>query len=149
MTLYWYMRIRELMSWVSRVSNFFVRTQSFTYTLTRLGYCVAQLRAIFTLSPHLKTYQKPVAYIKYFLPFTRQHHGSNLSAVKQSYKANNNCEAAVISLDSIRCSCHLIPNFGSKARANAEWTSDNILEECNSFFLNPYISREFFQMSLG
>lgn len=109
------------------------------------GYRVAQVCVIFVLPNHIR-YQKPLAYIEYFLQFTSQWQGGDLYTVNRSFKGGKR-EVAIISLDSIRCSCHLIPVFGSKV--NPLWNSTNILESCSSFFVNPYIDRDLFQMFIG
>ena len=80
------------------------------------GYRIAQVRLIFTLPVHLN-FKKPLAYIEYFTKFSEQRKGSDLYAVKWSYtmsESQSKREAAVVCLDSIRRSCHLIPNFLSQ-----------------------------------
>ena len=116
--------------------------------ILRLGYRVAQVRVIFTL-PDRFPYREPLAYIEYFSPFRTQKKFSDLYPVKRSYKGSNRKEreAAVISLDSIRSSCHLIPNFGKSANQDLDYTS--VLEECQNFFVNPYLDLDSFQFFLG
>ena len=116
------------------------------------GYRVAQVRLIFTLPVHLN-FKKPLAYIEYFTKFSEQRQGSDLYVVRRSYTTESGSEgrrreAAVVCLDSIRRSCHLIPEFTSQIR-DKTWTSSNILEVCSSFYVNHYISRDMFQMFLG
>ena len=121
---------------------------------------MAQVCVIFTL-PERFPQREPLAYIEYFTPFGAQQKFSDLYSVKRSYKSSNRSvrEAAVISLESIRCSCHLIPNFGAVGATNnndkTQSTSssmdsaDNALEKYQSFFVNPYLDVDTFQMFLG
>lgn len=109
------------------------------------GYRVAQVRAIFIL-PEYFPLRVPLAYVEYFTPFTTQRKDNELYAVKRSWKAGRR-ESAVISIEAIRCSCHLIPIFGG--RVDPSWTSDNVLELCDSFYLNSYLDIETFQMIVG
>ena len=44
------------------------------------GYCIAQVQAFFILPCHIK-FNKPLAYIEYFLPFTSQQQGTDLYSV--------------------------------------------------------------------
>ena len=109
------------------------------------GYHVAQVCVIFVLPEHLR-YTKPLAYIEYFTEFTTQQQGNDLFKVHRSFKAGKR-EASIIALDSIRSSCHQIPVFGKNCNVN--WTLDNVLELCNSFFLNSYLNKDIFQMIIG
>ena len=109
------------------------------------GYRVAQVRAIFILPEHYPL-RTPLAYIQYFTPFTAQQKNTDLYSVRRSMVGSKR-ESAVISVESIRCSCHLIPVFGS--RINESWTSENVLEMCNSFYVNSYLDVETFQMFVG
>ena len=126
------------------------------------GYRVAQVRVIFTLPVHLN-FKKPLAYIEYFTKFSEQRHGTDLYVVSRSYTTSTSGdtgghghgstqarkrEAAVVCLDSIRRSCHLIPEFTSQIR-DKSWNTTNILDVCSSFYVNHYISRDMFQMFLG
>ena len=109
------------------------------------GYRVAQVHVIFAMEEHLQ-WKKPLAYVQYFSPFTEQRPNSDMYVVRRSYRAGKR-EAAIILLDSIRCSCHLIPVFGSSV--DPHWKSSNVLELCDSFFVNPYLNLDTFQMFIG
>ncbi|KAJ7214315.1 hypothetical protein GGX14DRAFT_341410, partial [Mycena pura] len=49
--------------------------------------------------------------------------------------ANGTVRGAVIPLTDIRQTCQLFPNFDRPA-VNEQWTSDTVLDECYSFFVN-------------
>lgn len=57
-------------------------------------------------------------------------------------------ESAIVDLASIRRSCHLFPVFPAgkiSLSAAAAWTSENVLETCESFFINNYVDMHAFQ----
>jgi hypothetical protein len=47
--------------------------------------------------------------------------------------------ASIICVSDIERSVVLFPKFGPVA--NHEWTSSNVLEECTSFYVNPFTDR--------
>lgn len=111
------------------------------------GYRVAQVRLIFSLPSHVISglfpghtdIPKYFAYVEWFKAFEnapRPHH--LLFKVTRSTQ-NGNRLASVISLDNIDRSVHLIPCFG--AVAPREWTMDNVLENCNTFYVNSFANR--------
>ena len=103
------------------------------------------MRAIFVL-PQYFPYRGPLAYIEYFSPFTKQRPNVDMYAVKRSIIGGRR-ESAVISIESIRCSCHLIPIFGQ--HTDLSWSADNVLEKCESFFVNSYLDTDTFQFFIG
>lgn len=50
--------------------------------------------------------------------------------------------ASVIPVTQIVCSCHLLPIWGK--RADPTWTSNNVLDKCTRFFVNPYLQHHDF-----
>ena len=58
-------------------------------------------------------------------------------------------QSAIVELSSLRRSCHLFPRFPvGKAVADgaaAGWTTDNVLEKCDTFFINNYVDMHAFQ----
>lgn len=58
-------------------------------------------------------------------------------------------ESAIVELSSLRRSCHLFPRFPpGKKVADSEaiaWTSENILEKCDTFFVNNFVDMHAFQ----
>ena len=100
---------------------------------------------IFVLPDHYP-YRSPLAYVEYFTPFTKQWQTVDMYCVKRSMVGGER-ESAVISIESIRCSCHLIPVFGN--RVDRSWSSENVLERCDSFYVNSYLDTDTFQMFIG
>ncbi|KAG2127424.1 hypothetical protein BD769DRAFT_1357313, partial [Suillus cothurnatus] len=80
-----------------------------------------------------------LAYIKWFTPFPsapNRHHG--LYKLSQAFRGGEKL-VSIVPLANIVCSVHLIPNFG--AIVPREWTSDTVLDNCDTFWLNSYIDR--------
>lgn len=113
-----------------------------------VGYRVAQVRAIFTLPPTARplfqNINRPrahfLAYVEWFLKFPaapQANHG--MYKIKRSKNALGHRLASVIPLSAIRRSVYLFPVFGPIAPR--EWTSGNVLEECEAFYVNPFSDR--------
>ncbi|KAG1839152.1 hypothetical protein F4604DRAFT_1599775 [Suillus subluteus] len=111
---------------------------------------VGQVRAIFVLPPASipilfpLTFRVPkhLAYIEWFTPFPpapdRNHSLYKLSRAQHGGER----VASIVSVADIMSSTHLIPRFG--AIAPREWTSDTVLEDCDTFWLNSYLDRHTF-----
>jgi len=50
--------------------------------------------------------------------------------------------ASIIPVSSIRRSVHLFPKFSQAVPE--DWTSDNVLEKCSTFYLNPFVDRNMY-----
>ena len=107
-----------------------------------LGMAVVQVRVVFRLPPELGDYSHPLAYVEYFTCRRVASDTYGMYVVRRA-KKNQRRKAAVIRLDNIRSACHLYPQYGS--RCDRSWTSDNVLEECEKFYVSPYLSDYFFQ----
>ncbi|KAI0334245.1 hypothetical protein GY45DRAFT_1243251 [Cubamyces sp. BRFM 1775] len=117
---------------------------------------IAQIRMIFTLPqkampdlfPTLAAADRPrhLAYVEWFSP-TRT--GSNPHPDHGMYKIARSTQggarlASVISVEDIERTCHLFPDFGPVAPRH--WTTSNVLEECDVFWLNPFVDRETYML---
>ncbi len=117
----------------------------FSSTCNSSGYRVAQLRVIFSIpegarnvlfTPGTKI-SRHLAYVEWFSKFTANpepdHWMYKLSrAMKDSFRY-----ATIIPIANIRRSVLLFPKFGPVAPPH--WTSENVLEECNTFYLDPFV----------
>ncbi|KAJ2991509.1 hypothetical protein NUW54_g8175 [Trametes sanguinea] len=119
----------------------FVENVDVAETLSVQGYRVAQVRVIFTLPPSLQRLvvgplrdQPHLAYVELFTPFTSPDPHSRLYKIGRAYSQRMR-KAMIVPVAHIFRSCHLIPVFGS--RAERSWTSDDVLETCDTFYLNP------------
>ncbi|KAG1789747.1 uncharacterized protein HD556DRAFT_1520758 [Suillus plorans] len=111
------------------------------------GVRVGQVRVVFSLPSKIlpllfpPTVKVPdhLAYIEWFAPFPSapdRHHG--LYKISRALHGGEKI-ASVVPLGDIVRSVHLIPNFG--AVVPREWTSDTVLDNCDTFWLNSYIDR--------
>ncbi|KAG1730425.1 uncharacterized protein EDB91DRAFT_1239108 [Suillus paluster] len=111
------------------------------------GFRVGQVRAIFALPsksipllfPPTIWVPNHLAYIEWFTPFPPapdRHHG--LYKLSRSLHGGEKV-ASVVPVANIVRSVHLIPDFG--AVVPREWTSDTVLDDCHTFWLNLYLDR--------
>lgn len=112
------------------------------------GYRIAQVRVIFTLPEKIRSLFSPAAaselplhfaYVEWFTPFASvpdRHH--RLYQVKRAW-INGDRLCSIVPVSDIRRSIHLIPRFGRIAPAT--WTSSNVLEQCDTFFVNAFTDR--------
>ncbi|KAI0038042.1 hypothetical protein FA95DRAFT_1506122 [Auriscalpium vulgare] len=114
-----------------------------------LGYCVAQIRAVFSLPvkardslfPRNYDGAKHLAYVEWFSPFAGAADPNHLM-----YKITRSVTAStgrrvfeIIPVDQIRRSIHLFPVFG--AVTPRDWTSANVLERCDRFYVSSFTDR--------
>jgi len=77
-----------------------------------------------------------LAYVHWFTPFSAAPDANNgLYKISHSIRGGQR-EASVVAVNSIKRSVHLFPSFGRVAPQ--EWTSANVLEQCKTFYLNPF-----------
>ncbi|PBK70867.1 hypothetical protein ARMSODRAFT_884244 [Armillaria solidipes] len=100
------------------------------------GLHVAQVRAIFNLPSELGEFTQPLAYVEWFTPLQRIDEATGMFKIQRSLRAGRP-HGAVIPVTYISHSCHLSPSSGRSI--DPQYTSDNILESCSTFFLNPYL----------
>ena len=82
---------------------------------------VLGLHVIFTMPDHLRTQNIPkgLAYIEWFTPFRAPNSDTGFYSVSRSHQ-NWMLSAAIIPIDSIVSSCHLIPKFGMNFNPRSE-----------------------------
>jgi len=114
---------------------------------TVLGVRVAQVHIIFTL-PHqfqVGMYSRALAYTKWFTPLREPDLSSGLHQVSRS-TCQLHRNAAVIHIDEVVCPCHLIPKMGPSV--DPGWTSVNVYEMENDFYLNTLLILKHFVFPL-
>ncbi|KAH7907715.1 hypothetical protein BJ138DRAFT_1014064 [Hygrophoropsis aurantiaca] len=101
------------------------------------GLRVAQVRVIFRL-PQIYGVQSvhPLAYVEWFTPFSSPDSTSGLYSISRSTRMHQPY-AEIIEVTRLVRGCHLIPKFGRHIINT--WTSVNVGDICDSFFVNPYI----------
>ncbi|KAG8916287.1 hypothetical protein FRC02_004072 [Tulasnella sp. 418] len=125
------------------------------------GLRVAQVRAVFKVPDDIcETYlgrdkthwPNHVAYIEWFSWLKAspdRDHRMFLVSRKQNDRQTA-ASADVVDISSFTRSCHLIPQFFYNSPVSESpaksWTSDNVLEECEMFFLNNWLSHQSYQI---
>ena len=89
---------------------------------------------------------KHLAYIEWYSPLPdspeRNHLLYKVSPLKN---ADGTHVCSVIPLANVRRSVHLFPKFG--AFAPQDWTSTNVLDRCNTFFVNDFTDRHMYRIA--
>ncbi|KAI0059312.1 hypothetical protein BV25DRAFT_1908757 [Artomyces pyxidatus] len=131
-----------------RFDTVLVRTSHEAMPGSVKGFRVAQVRAVISLPLNVmedlfprppSTPPQHLAYVEWFTAFSSKpedHHG--LYKISRAYRGDRR-HCAVIPVDSIYRSVHLLPKFGPVAPR--EWTSFNVLEECEHFYVNSFTDR--------
>jgi hypothetical protein len=108
-----------------------------------LGLRVAQVRFIFDLPPHFGSFPHPLAYIEWFTPLVRPDATTGVYSITSSTR-NSRRNSAIISVDKIVRSCHLMGRYPREVPSS--WTADNVLDQSIQFVFNPYISVDTFTL---
>ncbi|KAI1782635.1 hypothetical protein LXA43DRAFT_977455 [Ganoderma leucocontextum] len=115
---------------------------------------VAQVRIVFMipnkamahLFPSLPVDQYPrhLAYVEWFTKFTTPDPDHGMYKISRALTRDKERHASIIPIDSLERSCHLFPDFGPAAPRN--WTSSTVLDECKTFFVNPFVDRNTYKL---
>ena len=107
-----------------------------------IGYRVGQIRVVFSLPrAEAQVPSEHLAYVEWFTKFTFPENDHGMHKLKRSMEGGEHV-ASIIPVSSIRCSVHLFPKFGQVVPE--DWTSDNVLEKCSTFYLNPFTNRNMY-----
>ncbi|KAJ6571039.1 hypothetical protein B0H10DRAFT_2107030 [Mycena sp. CBHHK59/15] len=107
------------------------------------GISVARIRVIFRLPENHGSYPHPLAYVDWYKPLKAPDPNVRMHEVSLSSR-NHRQNSSIIPITEILRSCHLIPAFGKSV--NPTWTSDRVLDQCKSFYLNPYLRHHDFYL---
>ncbi|KAH9975424.1 hypothetical protein BGW80DRAFT_1169067 [Lactifluus volemus] len=117
------------------------------------GYRAARIRVIFSLPHNIRhilfedpTYQVPqhLAYVEWYTRFDEPMPHHYLHKVSVERDAEGYCICSIVPVDRIRRSIHLFPRFG--VHAPPEWTSSNVLDLCDTFFVNVFTDRHLYRI---
>lgn len=82
-----------------------------------------------------------LAYVELFSKFTLPENDHGMHKLSRSMESGEHV-ASIIPVSSIRRSAHIFPKFGRVIPD--DWTSNNVLEKCSSFYLNPFADRNMY-----
>ena len=82
-----------------------------------------------------------LAYIEWFSKFSVPDPDHQMYRISRSLE-DGAPVASVVPISTIRRSVHLFPRFGQAVPD--DWTSDNVLEKCSVFYLNPFTDRHMY-----
>lgn len=108
---------------------------------------MAQVRVVFavpqqvlsSLPPDIQA-PKHLAYIEKFTPFPATPNGNHgMYTIKRCLNQEGDPLAFIIPVSDLHSSVHLYPQFGPVAPC--EWTSSNVLDNCDTFYASPWSSR--------
>jgi len=102
------------------------------------GLRVAEIHVIFTLPPHLGAFPHPLAYVHWFTPIRVWDNEVGMYRMGRSTR-NHKPHAAVVSVNHILHTCHLMPRFGS-GPVPRSWFKGRVLDLASDFYLNRYIN---------
>lgn len=85
---------------------------------------------------------EPLAYVTWFTNFTSPESDTGMYRVQPSKDSKYQDRGAIVYLTDIRQSCMLTP---SRANWDPSWTTNNILDRCESFFVNNMQSKYSYQ----
>ncbi|KAJ4463313.1 hypothetical protein C8J55DRAFT_494445 [Lentinula edodes] len=100
------------------------------------GLHVAQVHAIFDLPSQLGSFPHPLAYVEWFTPLRKLDKVTQMYRVERSMRGKIH-NSSIIPITYIACSCHLVPFYGK--HADPSWSSEKVLDQCQHFYLNPYL----------
>ncbi|KAK7438195.1 hypothetical protein VKT23_018125 [Stygiomarasmius scandens] len=106
------------------------------------GLQVARVRLLFKLPPEVAPLPKLLAFVDWYTPFQSYFKPLGMYRISNATRRRYQ-HSGIIFTDSIQQTCHLLPEFGRTV--NTDWTSENILDVCKTFYVNPYLrNRDFF-----
>lgn len=118
------------------------------------GYRVAHIRVIFLIPPKLipiifqntnTIIPNHLAYVEWYSAFKDYPENESLLYKITPLKDSNDGRiCSVVPVANIRRSVHLLPKFGPVAPQ--EWTSSNVLDLCNVFFVNCFTDRHLYRI---
>ncbi|KAI0054953.1 hypothetical protein BV25DRAFT_1816322 [Artomyces pyxidatus] len=114
-----------------------------------IGYRVGQIRLVFGLSIRANNaaFSKPqdapthFAYIEWFSRFAgaAEPHHNMYKVLRSMNRQRTERVASIVPVTQLHRSVHLVPKFGPEAPR--EWSSSNVLELCQHFFVNSFTDR--------
>ena len=125
------------------------------FTTSCPGWRVGQVRIVFSISDGYSTNlfyngakpPKHLTYIEWFTPFPHSVQPDTMLYKLSRAKRGDEEVVSIVPVNSIRQSVHLFPHFGRTVPHN--WTTNTVLDNCDTFYLNPFADRFSYSFSLG
>ena len=106
------------------------------------GHRIGQVRVVFTLPGDVDGVSTELlAYVEWFSRFTTSDRDHQMFKLNRSLEDGERV-SSIVPVSTIRRSAHLFPKFGPVVPDG--WSSDNVLEKCTSFYLNPFTDRHMY-----
>lgn len=88
----------------------------------------------------------PLAYIEWYLPIPPAPLRKNgtMYHIKKVQSSQTRPPGSIIPISNIRESCMLFPAF-PQGNTPEDWTTDNVLDRCDSFLINNWQSKRSYQ----
>ena len=118
------------------------------------GYHIGRIRVVFSIPeralPIVFTdgteVPEHLAYVEWYTPLRDSPEPNHLLYKVSPQKDRDGTRiCSIIPLANIRRSVHLYPKFG--AFAPQEWSSSNVLDRCNTFFVNDFTDRHMYRIA--
>ncbi|EKM83117.1 hypothetical protein AGABI1DRAFT_35141 [Agaricus bisporus var. burnettii JB137-S8] len=120
------------------------------------GYRAARLRTVFSMPPTISRAVFPVelnvpihlAYVEWYTSIPQNadaDHGLyKISLQQDPQDRSGHGIGSIIPVSDIVCSIHVYPQFGPFAPN--EWTNKNVLDQCSTFYINPFTNRQLYRL---
>lgn len=108
------------------------------------GLRIARVRVIFDLPPQFGQLGHPLAYIEWFTALGHQDPVTGMYSIRHSTR-HRHPNAIIVGVDRIVRSAHLMGKAGREINGN--WTTSNIVDEAEVFWVNPYINIDTFMVT--
>ena len=106
------------------------------------GCRVGQIRVLFALPSSMDDVStEPLAYVEWFTKFTSPDQNHRMFRLNRSLEGGERI-ASIVPVSTIRRSVQLFPKFGPTVPEG--WSSNNVLENCTAFYLNPFTDRHMY-----
>ncbi|KAI0037300.1 hypothetical protein FA95DRAFT_1507106, partial [Auriscalpium vulgare] len=117
------------------------------------GLRVGRIRVIFCIPPDIElAFRKAhgllqpigtLVYIEWFTRFDGKDINTNMYPISKLSDRSTGPRASVLSVSALRRGVQLVPKFDH--RANRTWTAQNVLDKCDSFFVNNFTDHHAYQ----
>ena len=131
----------------SKFRPWFYRNRSRPCTNCYSDNRIAQVHVVFKIPSNVipsiflssTTIPSHLAYIEWFSPLSATPDNNSCMYKVSRLVHHGHRHAAIIPVERIICSVHLLPRFGPAVPH--DWKSFSVLDQCNMFYVNPFSDR--------